>query len=106
MKIAVASSDGIVINTHFGRADSFYIYESQGEVIQFVEKRVGKPFCHFGEHEDNQLLDAVELLADCTKVYVLQIGRGAEEALLARGIQAVTARGIITKVLESYEKDG
>ena len=26
-KVAAASSDGIVINKHFGRADTFYIYE-------------------------------------------------------------------------------
>ena len=25
-KIAVASSDGIVVNNHFGRAKDFYIY--------------------------------------------------------------------------------
>jgi predicted Fe-Mo cluster-binding NifX family protein len=104
MKIAVASSDGIVINAHFGKADSFYIYDYQGEVIRLIEKRIGKPFCHFGEHDETKLTDAVELLADCAKVYVLQIGKGAEEALFARGIQTVIARGIITEVLESNEK--
>jgi nitrogen fixation protein NifX len=103
MKIAVASSDGVVINTHFGRADSFYIYERQEGTIRLLEQRKGKPFCHFGEHEEDQLLDAVELLADCAKVYVLQIGKGAEEALRSRGIRAVTARGIITEVLECSE---
>lgn len=103
MRIAVASSDGIVINTHFGRAASFYIYERQGKVLQLLEKRIGKPFCHFGEHEENELLDTVELLADCTMVYVLQIGRGAEEALLAKGIKPVIARGMIEQVLEDYE---
>ena len=104
MRIAVASSDGIVINTHFGRANTFYIYESLGGVIRFMEKRFGKPFCHFGEHEEEDLLNAVDLLKDCAKVYVLQIGQGAEEALLARGIQPVIGRGIILEVLEDCEK--
>lgn len=103
MRIAVASSDGIVINTHFGWANTFYIYECQGESIQFKEKRIGNPFCHFGEHEEKDLLDAVELLKDCDKVYVLQIGLGAEEALLAKGIQPVIARGLIEEVLKGHE---
>ena len=69
-----------------------------------MEKRYGKPFCHFGEHEKSELLDAVDLLKDCAKVYVSQIGQGAEEALLARGIQPVIGRGIISEVLEDCEK--
>lgn len=102
MRIAVASSDGIVVNTHFGRADTFYIYECQGGAICFKEKRIGKPFCHFGEHEERELLDAVELLKDCHMVCVLQIGKGAEEALLAKGIQPVIVRGLIAEVLKGY----
>lgn len=27
IRVAVASSDGIVVNSHFGRARDFYIYE-------------------------------------------------------------------------------
>lgn len=104
MKVAVASSDGIVINMHFGRADTFYIYECQDRNYQFLEKRRGIPFCSGGQHEDGQLLTAVELLSDCEKVYLLQIGKGAKDALLARGIQPVTARGIITEVLEGFEQ--
>lgn len=105
MRIAVASSDGIVINQHFGRADTFYIYEMTGEKgVQFVEKRRGKPFCHGGEHDDKELLDSIELLADCGKVFVLQIGKGAEEALLNCKIEPVAARGIIEEVLKAYQE--
>lgn len=100
MRVAVASSDGIVINQHFGRADSFYIYEvSQGEEPVLMEKRIGRPFCHGGNHEETELQDATELLADCRRVYVAQIGRGAELELARRGIQSVTAPGLIHEVL-------
>lgn len=103
MKVAVASSDGIVVNQHFGRADSFYIYEvSQGKEPVLLEKRKGKPFCHGGSHEEGELLDATELLADCRKVYVSQIGRGAELELARIGIHAVTAPGLIEEVLAIY----
>lgn len=103
MKVAVASSDGIVINQHFGRADTFLIYELTKEKgAEFIEKRNGRPFCHGGEHLERDLLDSVELLADCEKVFVLQIGRGASEALRSRNTEPVVARGIIEEVLAAY----
>lgn len=107
MKVAVASSDGIVVNQHFGRADTFYIYElkSRREAVR-LEKRKGMPFCRGGEHEDQDLLDAVHLLADCEKVFVLQIGRGAEDELLRAGIEPVIAPGIISEVLDDYMEGG
>lgn len=38
-KIAVASSDGIVVNNHFGRAKEFYIYQiDETEQLHFLEK--------------------------------------------------------------------
>ena len=107
MKVAVASSDGIVINQHFGRADTFYIYEIlQTGKIRFLEKRKGRPFCHSGEHEEQDLLDSVELLADCDKVLVLQLGRGAERALIARKVEPVATRGFIEEVLAEYQESG
>lgn len=100
MKVAVASSDGIAVNQHFGRADTFYIYEiEQDQKAVLLEKRRGKPFCHGGNHEDSDLLDAAELLADCQKVFVLRIGVGAEQELALRGVEAVTAPGLISEVL-------
>lgn len=103
MKVAVASSDGIVINQHFGMADTFYIYEvGDSEKAVLLEKRKGKPFCHGGNHEEAELQDATELLADCSKVFVLRIGRGAEQELTQRGIEAITAPGLISEVLTEY----
>ena len=41
IRVAVASSDGIVVNSHFGRARDFYIYEvSENEDTVLLEKRV------------------------------------------------------------------
>lgn len=105
MRAAVASSDGIVINQHFGRADVFYIYEvSEVAGICFVEKRRAKPFCHGGNHEEQDLLDATKLLTDCGRVFVSQLGRGAQEELRRCGIEPVVARGIIEEVLLEYQK--
>ena len=104
MKVAMASSDGIMVNQHFGRAETFYIYEVKDDV-KFVEKRKGKPFCHGGNHEDEDLLDAVTLLSDCKWVYVLNIGGGAKEALAEKNIEAVVSRGFIEEVLGELARE-
>ena len=44
-KIAVATSDGIVVNQHFGHADKFYIYEIQDDIFTKVEVRQTAPAC-------------------------------------------------------------
>lgn len=45
-KVAVASSDGIVVNQHFGRADTFFIYEVAGTGnYRFLETRTVTPVC-------------------------------------------------------------
>jgi predicted Fe-Mo cluster-binding NifX family protein len=102
MRVAVASSDGIVVNQHFGRADTFYIYELKGlDGVEYIEKRKGIPFCHGGEHDEGELQGAVELLSDCKKVFVLQIGGGAQRQLIESGIEPVESRGMIQEVLKS-----
>lgn len=103
MKIAVASSDGIVINQHFGHAQTFYIYEKKEKEIRFLEQRKGRPFCHSGNHDDADLKSAIELLADCQFLYALQIGKGAQNALLEKEILPKTGRGMILDVLAQEE---
>ena len=95
-----------MVNQHFGRADTFYIYEpDESGNYCLLEKRKGKPFCHGGEHEEGDLLDAVELISDCEKVFVLQIGRGAEAALAENHVEAVEARGFIEDVISQYREE-
>lgn len=105
MKIAVASSDGIVVNQHFGRAKQFYIYEKQGNKFHFIEKRRGIPFCNHGEYEDGALQHAIDLIEDCFGVLVLQIGSAAEQVLEEKGITVFVARGYIEDVLNPGKKD-
>ena len=49
IRVAVASSDGFVVNSHFGRARDFYIYEvSENEDTVLLEKRELVPICEAG----------------------------------------------------------
>lgn len=104
-KVAVASTDGLTINEHFGRAKEFWIYEvnEKGAYI-FLERR-----------EVPQIIDPVhkhtasivaKLLADVEVVLVARIGPQAELELLSVGAFALAISGSIDKALEAYGKRG
>ena len=102
MRIAAASSDGKLINQHFGHAKDFYIFEKEADRFCYLELRSGKPFCNGGEHDDNELQDAISLIADCSYVLAVQIGYGAEVELNKRGIKAKISRGFFNDCLQEF----
>ncbi|GHU80203.1 dinitrogenase iron-molybdenum cofactor [Clostridia bacterium] len=85
--VAVATTDGKVVNEHFGRADSFYIMELSENGHSFVEQRKHSPVCGGGSHSDNAMKARIALLSDCRAVLVSRAGPGAKQALSAGGIQ-------------------
>lgn len=108
-KVAVASTDGIVVNSHFGKAATFYIYENHPEddSWKLVERRLVPPVCDGGEHDDTRLQEQAERFLDCKYILVSRIGAGAEHALEANGIHPLELSGLITESLKQlvvYEK--
>lgn len=103
-KIAVASSDGKVINQHFGRATQFLIFEVDNGEFKFSELKKTSPFCDNGEHDDNRLLASTEALADCRALLSCQIGKGAEEILWRKGIDSFSIRDFIEDALKKLIK--
>ncbi len=98
VKIAVASTDGKIVNQHFGRADTFYIVEADTEAaeqFELQEIRTVNAFCEGGEHNDARLKKAIEEIADCEYVLVSKIGYRAANALEAAGISVYELPGVI-----------
>lgn len=88
-KIAVASTDGKVVNQHFGRADKFHIVEvNHKDQFSYIETREIKVACEDGGHSEEGLAHTVDSLSDCKYVLVSQIGPGAEHALSKKGVTA------------------
>lgn len=101
-KIGIASTDGILINEHFGRAEEFWIYESnEGGTYQFLERRK-KNADGSRDHQAN----TVQLLTDVEVVLATKIGPGAEQELRRAGIMALSVSGPIDKALIAYGKRG
>lgn len=97
-KIAAASSDGKVVNSHFGKAEQFVIIEVSDEGnSEIVELRRLEPVCDGGDHDDQAMSDRIRLLSDCRYVIVSRIGPRAENELEAAGIAVY----VIPDLLES-----
>ncbi len=101
MKIAIVSADGVNVNEHFGKADSFLIYEITEAGLQKIEERkagplsVGDPNHSFDKAKFDKI---AEVIADCKKVYITQIGEVPGEKLKERGIEPVIHQGAILHI--------
>lgn len=104
-KIAVASSDGKVVNQHFGHCRQFLIFQTDDTgKSNYIEKRSTSPACSSGEHSEVSMQQVVTLLEDCKAVAAAQIGLGAVQALMMAKIRAFCAVGIIEQVLEKVNE--
>lgn len=103
--IAVASSDGIVVNSHFGRADKFYIYRVENEEeIKLVEIREMSPVCEGGNHNEDKLKDNLLQFSDCKYLLVSRIGNGAMVMAQSLGIEAYELPGVIDESINQLIK--
>lgn len=95
-RVAVATTDGIVVNQHFGRADTFRIYDiNRDDSIRFIEERKVVPICQSGMHDASKMRERSAELSDCRYVLVSRIGNGAANALEQEGISPMELPGII-----------
>lgn len=95
-KIAVASTDGIVVNQHFGRADKFLIYEVNDDgSYSFIETRTVEPVCSFGNHDDDKLTANLKKISGCRYLLVSRIGSGASIRAEQLGITPMELPGMI-----------
>jgi predicted Fe-Mo cluster-binding NifX family protein len=99
-KIAFASSDGKVVNQHFGRTRQFLIVEIDGKDYKYVETRVNEPACQDFQHTEEAMDKAIELISDCKAVFVARIGQGALARVEGKGIKGIEAPYFIEDILE------
>ncbi len=100
MKIAFATTDGRLVDEHFGRAGMFSIYEMTERGCRFLETRkfadgvdqaVVSTRSEGREHED-AVQDKVERLADCKLIYLTEIGGPSAARLVKKGIMPMKVK--------------
>lgn len=114
MKVAFATTDGISVNEHFGRAGMFVIYElnSSGhsllEVRRFSEGRDSaiEETKGMGKIHDERVENKVDRISDCKIIYLTEIGGPSAARLARKGIMPVKVKepvSIEESVLKLYE---
>ncbi|MDA8078166.1 MAG: nitrogen fixation protein NifX [Nitrospiraceae bacterium] len=104
MKVAFATTNGVSVDEHFGRAGAFAIYDLTGDGYRFLEMRKfadgpdeaiagtrGK-----GRLHDERVEQKVDRLADCKIVYLTEIGGPSAARLVRRGMMPIRVREVVT----------
>lgn len=100
-RVAVATSDGIVVNQHFGKADTFRIYDiNHDNTVDFKEERTVVPVCRSGVHDEARMKESVSFFTDCKYLLASRIGQGAVNALEQAGINPMELPGIIEESIQ------
>ena len=83
MKVAFTSTNGEMINEHFGQSNAFQVWEIGPDEARFLT-RVGA-IATSGDEED-RIAARANAIADCAIVYTMQIGGPAAAKLIAKKI--------------------
>ena len=111
MKIAFATTDGINIDEHFGRAGMFAIYELSADGYRLIELRRfadGRDAAieeskGMGEIHDDRVQGKVAKLADCKIVFLTEIGGPSAARLVKKGMMPIKVKEIVS-IEESLQK--
>lgn len=111
MKIAFATTDGINVDEHFGRAGMFAIYELTKNGCQFIETRKfadGRDAAieatkGMGQVHDDKVQKKVERLMDCKIIYLTEIGGPSAARLVRKGIMPIKLKEVVS-IEESLQK--
>ncbi len=101
MKIAVATTDGISVNEHFGRAKRFSIYNAASTTSELLMEQYVDPYSSGQKDhtfDEARFQEVVRVLEGCEKVFITKIGDEPAEALKALGIEPVVYSGVIREI--------
>jgi len=98
LKIALASSDGQMVDLHFGRASKFIIYKFDGENVEIVAERK----IDIKENEKHQWMKTLDAVRDCDVVIAVQAGLRAKFGLEEAGVKFVADEGPVEDVIGRY----
>lgn len=98
VRFAVASKSGTIVDTHFGHAKEFYIYDYIDGQVRFVDRRSVDQYCkgveECDEHEDT-IQKIITALDGCDGVIAMRIGEEPKKKLKGKGIMAINTYDVI-----------
>lgn len=104
MKIAITSSNGKNVDTHFGKAKEFYIYDITPPTPKLVEKRESINYCSGVENHGfmpDKLEQVYKKIADCKILCTAKIGETPTIKLEQKGINVIEFEGSLEDVFDT-----
>ncbi len=102
MKIAIASTDGINVDQHFGKATHFHIFEVTQEAFNLVTIRHLDETFSTGDKnhtfDEAKFAKVTACLLDCQKIFVTKVGEAPAKALKDLGVDPVEYKGLISQI--------
>jgi nitrogen fixation protein NifX len=100
MKIAFATTNGVNVDEHFGRAGMFAIYDMTKEGYTFVELRKFadgrdkeiEDTKGLGQLHDDKVRKKVDDLSDCRIIYITEIGGPSAARLVKKSMMPIKVR--------------
>lgn len=103
MKIAVASTDGQKVDCHFGKADRFFVYQIESDMVISEGAREVEPYCATGSQahlaDEGRIRPLIEALEDCATVYVARIGETPRRKLEEAGLCVRESQSFVHELL-------
>jgi len=93
MKIAFTTTDGSMIDQHFGQCESFQIWEIGPDQASFLESVSTEAH---GSDEEDRIAARAKILSDCAIVYTMQNGGPAEAKLVAKNIHPMKINAAVS----------
>lgn len=105
-RVAVATSDGVTVNEHFGKAKFFRVYELDGSGYRYAETRDAVEACqHRRTHSETDFDRVISLLSDCRALFVQKIGEGAAAYLISKNVRVFETDEAIEPLLKKIISD-
>jgi MoaA/NifB/PqqE/SkfB family radical SAM enzyme len=107
-RYAIATRSGVLVDLHFGKAEEFYIYDSDGADVRFLEKRRVSKYCDddtYSADTEGKWTATLAALFDCNAVLALRIGDAPAEKLKNAGIAAVTTHEQVETAIRAAARD-
>jgi nitrogenase cofactor biosynthesis protein NifB len=118
VKVAVVSKSGAMVDRHFGQAERYLVYESDGLNSRLLENRAvdfgeGKGPCGFiglkdplaSQKPEGFIVRLVVAVADCDAVVATRFGQSPKDKLKARGIAAISSFDAVDAAVLSAAKE-
>ena len=99
-KVAVATSDGVNVNSGFGNASEFRIYATDGGTVRFLKTvAIDRSGTVAGEDHRKHIESIIRQLEDCGTIIVEEMGPMPSKILANMGIKVIITQGDVHEAI-------